>query len=86
MHFLTLLIIVFGFVLVICLGVAQVIWDLRETSAHASPHMPAAPHRLRVLIRAVSCNLERCFAAFADVPYNEPVSRQQWELLWRTGL
>jgi hypothetical protein len=44
MHFLTLLIIFFGFVFVICIGLAQVIWDLSETSVHASPRMLATPH------------------------------------------
>jgi hypothetical protein len=43
MHVLTSLIIFFGFVLVICLGLIQVIWDLSETSIHASPQMLAAP-------------------------------------------
>jgi len=43
MHFLTSLIIFFGFVLVICLGLVQVIWDLSETSTHASPHVLATP-------------------------------------------
>jgi hypothetical protein len=42
-------------------------------------------YRLRGLIRTVSCNLERRFAAFADVPYHEPLSRQQWELLWKAA-
>jgi len=44
MHFLTSLIIFSGFVLVSCLGLVSVIWDLSEMSAHASPHVPAAPH------------------------------------------
>jgi hypothetical protein len=39
MHVFTSLIIFFGFVLVICLGLIQVIWDLSETSTHASPHV-----------------------------------------------
>ena len=43
MHVLISLIIFFGFVLVICLGLVQVIWDLSETSAHASPHVLATP-------------------------------------------
>ena len=43
MHVLTSLIIFFGFVLVIFLGLIQVIWDLSETSTHASPHMLATP-------------------------------------------
>jgi hypothetical protein len=36
MHFLASLIIFLGFVLVICLGLVQVIWDLSETSVHSS--------------------------------------------------
>jgi hypothetical protein len=43
MHILTSLIIFLGFVLVICLGLVQVIWDLSEMSAHASPHVLATP-------------------------------------------
>ncbi len=43
MHVLTSLIIFLGFVLVIFLGLIQVIWDLSETSTHASPHMLATP-------------------------------------------
>ena len=43
MHVLTSLLIFVGFVLVICLGVVQVIWDLSETSTHASPQMLAMP-------------------------------------------
>jgi hypothetical protein len=40
-------------------------------------------YQLRVLIRAASCKIERQFATFADVPYHDPLSRQQWEQLWR---
>ncbi len=43
MHVLTSLIIFVGFVLLICLGLIQVIWDLSETSTHASPQMLATP-------------------------------------------
>jgi hypothetical protein len=43
MHFLTPLTIFFGSILVICLGLIQVIWDLSEISAHASPHVRATP-------------------------------------------
>jgi hypothetical protein len=43
MHILTSLIIFFGFALVICLGLVQVIWDLSETRPHASPHVPPTP-------------------------------------------
>jgi hypothetical protein len=43
MHILPSLIIFFGFVLVIFLGLVQVIWDLSEISARASPHVLATP-------------------------------------------
>ena len=108
-----------GFVLVICLGLLQVIWDLSEMSAHASPHVQTTPpsaisglkdgrssadesssawdlrdtfvtptfvaigYQLGVLIRVASSNIERRFATFADVPYCDPLSRRQWEQLWR---
>jgi hypothetical protein len=41
-------------------------------------------YQLGVLIRAVSCKIERHFATFADVPYYDPISRQEWEQLWKT--
>jgi hypothetical protein len=37
MHFLTALIIVFGFVFVFCLGLVKVVWDLSEMNVHAAP-------------------------------------------------
>jgi hypothetical protein len=43
MHILTSLIIFLGFVLIICVGLVQVIWDLSEMSTHASPQMLAPP-------------------------------------------
>jgi hypothetical protein len=33
-------------------------------------------------IHAMGDHLERRFAEFAGVPYQSPVSRQQWEELW----
>jgi hypothetical protein len=103
MHFLTSLIIFFGFVLVISLGLIHVIWDLSETSAHASPHAPATPpcgssglrdghsnaieplalrYQLGVLIRVASTKIERQFATFADVPYQDTLDLEKWEQLW----
>jgi hypothetical protein len=88
MHFLTSLIIFSGFVLALCLGLGQVILDLAEISFHVSPHVPETPHyrtaEVRVLIRDVSCRIERRFAAFAEVPFHDPPSRQQWEQLWES--
>jgi hypothetical protein len=43
MHLMTWLIIFSGFVLAICLGLAQLVWDLSEMSAHASPHVYVTP-------------------------------------------
>jgi hypothetical protein len=40
-------------------------------------------YQLRGLMRAANCKIERQFATFADVPYHDPLSRQQWEQLWR---
>jgi hypothetical protein len=43
----------------------------------------AAPgHHVQVGIRDVSDLIERRFATFAGVPYQDFVSRQQWEELW----
>ena len=39
-------------------------------------------NRLRVSIRTVCDLLERRFAEFADLPYQDALSRQQWEELW----
>jgi hypothetical protein len=87
MHLLAALSIFFGFVLVTYLGLAQVIWDLSDMSRQLqfTPAFVDFGFRLQGLIRTVSSNFERRFATFADVAYHEPVSRQQWELLWKAG-
>jgi len=41
-------------------------------------------YRARAGARTMSEFLERRFAQFAAVPYQSPVSRQQWEELWET--
>jgi hypothetical protein len=33
-------------------------------------------------IHAMGDHVERSFAEFAGVPYQSPVSRRQWEVLW----
>jgi hypothetical protein len=43
-------------------------------------------YRLREAIRALSDLIESRFAAFAGVPYEDPLSQQQWEQLWETEL
>jgi hypothetical protein len=42
----------------------------------------ALRHRVRVGIRDVIDLMERRFATFAGVPYQDSVRRQQWEELW----
>jgi hypothetical protein len=37
---------------------------------------------VRIGTRTVSDLIERRFAEFAGVPYQNPLSRQQWEELW----
>jgi hypothetical protein len=39
---------------------------------------------VRTGIRTVTDLMERRFAEFAGVPYQNPLSRQQWEELWET--
>jgi hypothetical protein len=43
MHFLTSLIIVFGFAFVVCVGVVKMVWDLCQLSFHEPPANPEAP-------------------------------------------
>jgi hypothetical protein len=40
--------------------------------------------QVRNAIHTLSDIMERRFAEFADVPYQNPVDRQQWEDLWET--
>jgi hypothetical protein len=43
MQFLTSLILISGFVFVLCLGLVKMIWDLSEISVHAPPEMLPTP-------------------------------------------
>jgi hypothetical protein len=43
MHFLTSLIIVFGFAFVVCLGLVKMICDLSQVSVHEPPSIPETP-------------------------------------------
>jgi len=44
----------------------------------------ALEYHMRMRIRTVSDLLELRFAEFAGVPYQGPLSRQQWDELWET--
>jgi len=43
----------------------------------------AIGYQLGALIRIANSWIERRFSTFADVPYHDRLSRQQWEQLWR---
>jgi hypothetical protein len=38
--------------------------------------------QMRVAMRTMSAEIERRFATFFGLPYEDPVSRQQWEQVW----
>ena len=43
MHFLASLLIVAGFVFVVCLGLVKLTWELSQVSVHESPAIPETP-------------------------------------------
>jgi hypothetical protein len=44
----------------------------------------ALGYHARAAIRTLNDLMERRFAEFAGVPYQGPLSRQQWQELWET--
>jgi hypothetical protein len=57
--------------------------DNRQRLQSMTPTFVAVVYQLGALIRAASCKIEHQFATFVDVPYHDPLSRRQWEQLWR---
>ena len=57
--------------------------DRRPIQSMAALFVALGNH-MRKGIRTVRDVLELCFAEFAGVPYQSPLSRQQWEELWET--
>jgi hypothetical protein len=57
--------------------------DSRQLLQFMTPTLAAIGYQLGVLIRVASSKIEHQFATFADVPYHDRLSRQQWEQLWR---
>jgi hypothetical protein len=53
----------------------------RPTQSMTALFVPVG-YYLRKGIRTVNDLIERRFAEFAGVPYQDPLSRQQWEELW----
>jgi hypothetical protein len=64
----------------------SIAFDSRRQMRSIIPALIAGGRKLRVLIHALSCRMERHFAAFAGVPYQDPASREQWEQLWESEL
>ena len=60
--------------------------DSRRSSQYATTVFGALGCNMRVAMRTMSAEIERRFATFAGVPYQDPVSRQQWEQVWEADL
>jgi hypothetical protein len=58
--------------------------DNRQRAQSVAALFTALGYHVRIGIRSVSDLMERRFAEFAGVPYQNPISRQQWEELWET--
>ena len=58
--------------------------DNRRPAQSMAAFFVALGRHVRMGIRIVTDLIERRFAGFAGVPYQSPLSRQQWEELWET--
>jgi hypothetical protein len=56
--------------------------DARRPIQNIAAIFTALRYHVRAGIRAISDLMERRFAAYAGVPYQNPISRQQWQELW----
>jgi hypothetical protein len=92
MHFLTSLIIVSGFAFVVCLSLVTIIvptvnsiaMEHRRLVQFMATFFVAPGYHVQTGICTVSDLIERRFAEFAGAPYQNPLSRRQWEDLWET--
>jgi len=57
--------------------------DSRRLLQFTTAIFVAIGYQLGALIRIANSRIERRFSTFADVPYHDRLSRQQWEQLWR---
>jgi hypothetical protein len=64
--------------------VNSIAMDNRRPVEFMAAFFAALGYQLRIGIRTVSDLMERRFAEFGDLPYQNPLSRQQWEDLWET--
>jgi hypothetical protein len=60
--------------------------DSRRRSQYVTTVFGALGCNMRVAMCTMSAEIERRFATFAGVPYQDPVSRQQWEQAWEVDL
>jgi hypothetical protein len=63
-------------------AVNSIAMDNRRPDQSMAALFAAAGYHLRWGVRTVNDHIERRFAEFAGVPYQDPLSRQQWEELW----
>jgi hypothetical protein len=63
-------------------GEHPIIVDSRGQSRFVRQAFVALGDRARLAIRATGEELERRFATFAGVPFQDALDRQQWEQLW----
>jgi hypothetical protein len=63
-----------------------IVLDNRPQSELLTHLFVSMGYRMRQAIRALYDLIERRFAAFAGVPYEDPSSRQQWEQFFETEL
>jgi hypothetical protein len=64
--------------------VNSIAMDHRRPVQSMAAFFVAFGYHARIGIRTVTDHLELRFAEFAGVPYQNPLSRQQWEELWET--
>ena len=64
--------------------VNSIAMDNRRPVQFMAAFFVALGYHVRIGIRTVTDFIERRFAEFADVPYQNPLSRQQWEELWES--
>jgi hypothetical protein len=57
--------------------------DRRRLLQFTTAIFVSSGYQVGVLVRIAGGNIERGFSIFADVPYHDRLSRQQWEQLWR---
>jgi hypothetical protein len=58
--------------------------DKGQQSQFVTHVFVALEYHARAAIRAMGDQIESRFATFAGVPYQDPLSRQQWEQIWES--